>query len=82
MCTPPTSPRSSVAHSYAGLYGNVPGQNGNLVDCYVDVKVDGLQCQITTRILFQNNTKNDFEDAIFHTGVAGEYINDFCRMFH
>lgn len=69
----PKSPATSRTHmslSYAGLYGKSHEESGRLIDCYIEVKIDGLQSQVTSRTLFQNSTTNDIENATFVARVA------------
>jgi len=66
----PATSRTRAGLPYAGLYGKTHEESGHLIDCYVDVKIDGLQSQITSRTLFQNSTIDNIENATFVARVA------------
>ena len=59
-----------VRYSFTGLFGEKNAGCGSLVDSYVDVRIDSRQSQVTSRILFQNNTKHAFGDAVYYARVA------------
>ena len=61
---------TALRYSFTGLFGERNAGCGSLVDSYVDVKVNGLRSQVTSRILFQNNTKHAFRDALYYARVA------------
>lgn len=73
---PSIMPKSSstcpthMGYPYAGLHGKSHEESGHLIDCYVDVKVDGFQSQVASRTLFQNSTINNIENAKFVARVA------------